>query len=742
MKRACIKHNTNTYEQNASSIRPLKISFVRMKRLYTFIANVILLSIVAVVLTGCGKTGQVSVKLSEINNYPVIGIPNPYGPAITFAPVNADTGSIGYETAGRINWLTGKPHLTQKQDSMVSLLWIVGNTDTVKICIATGTGEVSVKLGLSSEIEATKWFFNTQATDDEYFTGALERVVDGHQNKSWEPGLKTALNLRNERVEMKVKPTVAAYAPFYLSSNHYGLFVEGTWPGLFDFCKASPGFVQVAFEGPAMAFKLYVADSPQQIVQQHALETGPSFVPPRWAFGPWRWRDEHKHTKVYYDGSVVKAPYNSEVVEDILMMQAYDIPCTAYWIDRPWGPGPFGYDDFEIDYKRLPRFEKMVSWLNAKDIELMLWIGPWACGKMALEAREKGYGLADKELLLPDSLKKLIQGNATDLVVMDFSNPEAAAWWGEKGPAKLAAMGVKGFKLDRADGEKEPDDLNKVVHSGKTYRENFNDYSRQFVKATFDAVKPVLGDDFVLFPRAQYTGSARYGSMWAGDTHGTAEGLRSIVIGMQRCAVMGYPLWTSDGGGYWGVVDHEVTSRWIGFSCFSPMMEIGPTNNRGFWNMLTEPVYDHELMAVWRFYAKLRMSLVDYVYALAKNAAETGMPVARPLFLEYPGQPESWNNWETYKFGDDLLVSVIWGKGKTSQQVYLPAGETWIDLWDNKEYEGGKYIEVEALAYKTPVFLRKGSTLILPDLNELYKESQEITREKISMRDLEAKEKW
>ena len=116
--------------------------------------------------------------------------------------------------------------------------------------------------------------------------------------------------------------------------------------------------------------------------------------------------------------------------------------------------------------------------------------------------------------------------------------------------------------------------------------------------------------------------------------------------------------------------------------------------------------------------------------------------VARPLFLEYAGQKESWNNWETYKFGDDLLVSVIWEKGKTSQKVYLPAGEVWIDLWNNQEYEGGQYVDVDAPAYRIPVFLRKGSTLELPDLNELYKESQEITSVKYKMSDLEAKEEW
>jgi alpha-glucosidase (family GH31 glycosyl hydrolase) len=171
-------------------------------------------------------------------------------------------------------------------------------------------------------------------------------------------------------------------------------------------------------------------------------------------------------------------------------------------------------------------------------------------------------------------------------------------------------------------------------------------------------------------------------------------------------------------------------------------MEIGPTNNQGFWGLSTEPSFDSELLAVWRFYAKLRMSLVDYIYTMAKTATETGMPVARPLFLEYPEQIESWNNWSTYKLGDDLLVSIIWEKGKTRQQVCLPSGETWIDLWNDKEYEGGQLLEVDAPPYQTPVFLRKGSTLELPDLNKLYTESVKNTSVKYKMSDLEIREDW
>jgi alpha-D-xyloside xylohydrolase len=738
----------------------------------------VLTMLVVMILLSCTGSKTVKLKVSETNNFPVMELNNPYGTDIIIQPVSSDKGSIGFKLNGEIFWLSGEPSKKVTDKDLTKFTWEINGKYNAELEIIGNKDELNFQMKLISDendAKAEEWLFNIKALEDEYFTGALERVVDGFQGKSWSEDIKTAMNLRNEIVEIKVKSTVAAYAPFFLSSNNYGLYVHGTWPGIFDFCKSDSNTVQVSFEGSELSFKFYLSSSPKEIVKKHALETGPSYLAPKWAFGPWRWRDEHSNNKVYFDGSRVKSPYNSDITEDILMMQAYDIPCTAYWIDRPWGPGTFGYDDFEIDYKRLPEFEEMISWLNSKNIELMLWICPWAYGKMADTAGEKGYGLIGKNMMrpvggfpggpggpnrpvagMPDTQGRpgifgfTERGNRFDnmpvrqenMTVMDFTNPEAVKWWGESGPAKLAKMGVKGFKLDRGDGERLCDSLHLKTFSGISYRENYNDYCRQFVKTTYDAVKSVLGDDFILFPRAQYTGSARYGAMWAGDTYSSDKGLRSVVIALQRCAVMGYPLWTSDACGYSGPVDREVSMRWIGFSCFSPVMEIGPTNNKGFWDLNSDPTYDNELIAVWRFYSNLRMSLIDYVYGVAKNASETGMPVARPLFLEYPEQEECWNNWETYKFGDDLLVSVIWEKGVTKQQVYLPSGETWIDLWNNKEYEGGQYIEVDALLYQTPVFLRKGSTLVLPDFNKLYEESVKVASVKYKMTDLEAKEGW
>ncbi len=716
----------------------------------------------------CSKKAIVSIEAESPDSYPVIALSNPEGNDIVIRPLTENTGSIGFETNGQITWLRGKPSETINGEGSSTFNWALQDDENAELTVSGDSGTIDLKMIYHSKNGKTagKWFININATAGEYFTGAFERVVDGVQSNSWQKGIETAMNLRNEVVAMKVKPTVSAYSPFYLSSSGYGLFVRGTWPGQFDFCKSDSTAVQIFFEGPELGLSLY-SGTPMEIVQKHTLVAGPPYVPPRWAFGPWRWRDDHNNNDTYFDGSSVDAPYNSDVVEDVLMMQAYGIPCTAYWIDRPWGRGPFGFDDYLIDYERFPEFEKMVTWLNGKNMELMLWICPWVYGDMADTANSRGFNLQGRilnPLLVPplppapsqatgnsavadvrNSQPQAVQTVQTAperMAIMDYTNPEAVKWWSENGPARLARLGVKGFKLDRGDGERIIDSLELKTFSGISYRENYNDYCHQFVKATYEAVEPVLGDDFILFPRAQYTGSSRYGAMWAGDTDNSAEGLRSALIAMQRCAVMGYPNWGSDAGGYPQRLDREVTMRWLAFACFSPIMEVGPTNNCGFWGLNGDPSWDHELLAVWHFYTNLRMNLMNYIHELSKNAAATGIPVARPLFLEYPEQPESWNDWTTYKLGDDLLVSPVWEKGKTSRSLYLPKGETWTDLWTGEEYKGGRYIEIETPVYSIPVFLRKGSKLGFPDFASQFKESVKATSVKYNMDDLETGESW
>ncbi|MGD8780205.1 MAG: glycoside hydrolase family 31 protein [Ignavibacteria bacterium] len=637
-------------------------------------------------------------------------------------------GSIFFETEEGVTWLRNKPDCLDESDRNIDASWNIDNRKVI-INIKQDKNNFNVEFKAEPSDDILKWGFNLKADKDEYFTGLFERVTDGNQKESWKEGITAGMNLRGQTVDMIIKHTLSLYSPFYYSSKGYGLFVKGTWPGHYDICKENENLMQIEFEGQSLEFIIYTSDSPAEIIKQHSLNVGPTILPPKWAFMPYRWRDNHTNQSKYFDSTVVNSPYNSMIVEDILMMQALDIPCGIYWVDRPWAVGNAGYEDFNWDRKRIPNPENMIRWLEKKNIRFLLWIAPWVIGDMADTAKARGFYLPSQK--------------SPERVLIDFSNPEAVKWWQEEGLAKVLQIGVKGFKLDRGE-ELVPETRNIKINDGRTARENRNDYVVQYLKATNEITKKYNGDDFVLLPRAGYTGSSRYGVFWGGDIGSPQEGLRCAIIALQRSSVIGFPIWGSDTGGYWqGDLDREILARWLAFSCFCPLMEVGPTEDRGLWDMKKEPNYDSEVLAIWRTYAKIHTKIVDYSYMLAKEAHESGMPIVRPLFMEEPDEISALENWQTFLYGHDILVSAIWQKGQTVQKVYLPGGDEWYDAWDpQKVYDGGQVVDIEVPLFKIPIFIRRGADIDLGDLNKLYEESLKIVSIKPDLSKLQENEQW
>jgi len=597
------------------------------------------------------------------------------------AAISASLTGFYYETAAGQQVL---PPLTISKTSDGSVRSQVTMRDGRVVTFSIKANGSNFDLSLIAEPDAgiLKWGVSVTAAKDEYFTGLMERVVDGPQTASWSPEVSGTLNLRGQKVDMILKPTTSVYAPFYISSRNYAIFVQGNWPGFFDFCADDSEHVKIAFEGPALRFKIYSADNPVALVTAHALDAGPPFLPPRWMYAPWRWRDENTQRKTYYDGTPVTGPFNSA---------------------------------------------ESVKWLTEQNVHTVMWIAPFFQGQMMTNALKKGYELPGQ----------MGHGGENNYPMVDFTNPDARKYW-QGGVAKLLKLGVAGFKLDRAE-EEIPESGPYKVFDGRSIRENRNAYPPMYVKATYDVAKGYRGDDFFAMPRAAYTGSSAYGIFWGGDVGGTEYGLRAEIIGVQRAAVMGYPNWGSDTGGYSGQsMDTEVVGRWLGFSCFTPIMEVGPTRNVAFWNYHYPARYDADLIAIWRLYARLHARLADYSFAQAKIAHETGLPIVRPLFLVEPAAPAAWSNWWTYLYGPDILVSPVWRRNQREQEIYLPANAKWRYAWTGKIVDGGQTITVKSELYQLPIYVRVGSKVELGDLQKEWAESVAIANTRPDLKALDA----
>jgi len=538
--------------------------------------------------------------------------------------------------------------------------------------------------------------------------GLTERAADawapvaGVPWNEYVPRAQGSLDRRGERVEMWVRPTVALYAPLFHSSAGYGHYVRGTLPGQYDLGARDAEVLDLCFEAPVAepspSFRqVFFVGGPREVADAYTALTGRPFAPPGWAFRHWRWRDE---LAVGEPAELDGHPINAQVAEDLRMYAELGLPSGVYLIDRPWSEGAFGFESFRWDRRRLPSPEAMLESLARRGWKLALWSAAFAVGENREEARAQGF-------LAPGS----------DLVV-DLTNPAARDWWRRKHADFARRFGVAAWKLDRGE-ERLPSDADDVWADGRSGRAVHNDFPRLQARLYAESLAAVRrpGDFLVLF-RAGYTGAQQWGAAWAGDLPGahlggfgpgTDKGLRAAILALLRAGFLGYPFWGSDTGGYVEFEDREVFARWLAFSAFTPIMEIGGQGAHAPWDMPTEPRFDEEMIDIYRRYVRLHHALIPLVMAWRDGPARRGVPVARALVFDHPDDPATWDLWDQYLYGEDLLVAPVWRTGAREREVYLPEGR-WEDFWDaGTVHEGPATVRVAAPLDRIPVFVREGA---------------------------------
>jgi alpha-glucosidase len=234
-------------------------------------------------------------------------------------------------------------------------------------------------------------------------------------------------------------------------------------------------------------------------------------------------------------------------------------------------------------------------------------------------------------------------------------------------------------------------------------------------RATREGLEKLRPNDrpFVI-TRAAYAGIQRYSTTWTGDNTATWESLEISIPMFQSLGLSGQPFIGADVGGFMGRTNAELMTRWYEVGFLTPLCR----------NHAEITGYDHE---PWRFgdyyegiirkYLKLRYRLLPFLYTELEAAHRTGVPMFRPLLLNYQSDYNTVTIDDQFMVGADLLAAPIVKQGQTQRVVYLPAG-TWFDYWTGKQYSGGTTIHAEAPLETVPLYVRGGAIVPMgPEMN-------------------------
>ncbi|HHV12575.1 MAG TPA: alpha-xylosidase [Clostridiales bacterium] len=472
--------------------------------------------------------------------------------------------------------------------------------------------------------------------------------------------------------------------PFYLSNRGYGVFVNHTERVSFEIGSEAVTKASFSVAGESLDYFLVNGPTMKEVVMRYTDITGKPALPPEWTFGLW------------LSTSFVTNYDEKTVLSFIDGIQERGIPLKVFHFDCLWMK-MFHWTDFCWDNNVFPDPAGMLKKIHEKSIKVCVWINPYVGQRSVLfqEGTEKGYFLKRKngDVWQWDMWQP-------GLAVVDFTNPEACLWYGSK-LKELMDMGVDCFKTDF--GERIPTDV--VYHNGADPEKMHNFYSYLYNKTVYQVIEEKKGKgEAVLFARSATAGGQKFPVHWGGDCAANYESMGESLRGGLSLTSSGFGFWSHDIGGFEDTSTPDVYKRWSAFGLLSTHSRLhGSSSYRVPWN------YGEEAVDTLRFFTRLKMSLMPYIYANAVKTSQTGVPMMRSMVMEFTEDYNCHYLDRQYMFGDSLLVAPIFNE-KGIGRFYLPEG-TWTDYLTGEQLTGGKWYEKTYDYLQMPIFARENSII-------------------------------
>ncbi len=526
----------------------------------------------------------------------------------------------------------------------------------------------------------------------------------------------TQLVMRNQDANVRLdRDPLYVSIPFFVAFRPEAAFARGILlhslaPSRFDVAKADPERVEMETLTGGIDVTVFPGPLPSEVVRRYTARTGRTPLPPLWALG------HHQSRWSYRSEREVRA-----VARELRQRR---LPTDAIHLDIDHMDG---FRVFTWDRRRFPDPAGLLKELGAQGFRVVPIVDPGVKvdprNPLFRDGRSK-----DVFCRRADGGLYTLRVWPGDAALPDFNREDVRAWWGEQHRPLLAA-GVAGIwndmnepagwvrelRIGRVNLPYRPQDTTTLrqAHPAEPERrvphEHVrNVYGQQECRATRGFLEGEAPDRraFVL-SRSGYAGIQRFAAIWTGDNASRWSHLRLSLPMLLNLSLSGVAFCGADIGGFAWNCTPELYARWMQIGALYPFAR---THSMLFARRQEPWRFGARVEAIARRALELRMRLLPYLYGLFREAEETGAPVWRPLFYEFPTDPASAAVEDQVMVGPALLAAPVLERGARERAVQLPPG-TWFSLDDDARYAGGRRVVVPAPLERIPLFVRAGAVL-------------------------------
>uniref|UniRef100_A0A8C6TG08 Lysosomal alpha-glucosidase n=1 Tax=Neogobius melanostomus TaxID=47308 RepID=A0A8C6TG08_9GOBI len=494
-----------------------------------------------------------------------------------------------------------------------------------------------------------------------------------------------------------------AHGVFLLNSNAIEVILQPT-----------PALTWVAVGGILDLF-VFMGPDPESVIRQYLQVIGYPLMPPYWALG----------------FHLCRWGYTTSNTTRRVVQRMHD----AYFpMDVQWNDLDYAHDRrvFTFDPWRFGDLPEMVQDFHKRGLKYVLILDPG----ISTTSPPGSYPPLD------DGLKRnvFIKNITGDILIgkvwpgptafPDFTNAETRQWWEDcigdffqrclwmdmNEPSSFVQGSVDGcpdsdlenppYTPSVVDGQLNSKTLCMTAQQHLSTHYNLhNMYGLTEAYATHKALTNIQGKRPFVLSRSSFPGIGRFSGVWTGDVKSNWEQLRYSIPSVLKFGLFGVPLVGADICGFDGNTTEELCVRWMQLGAFYPFMR--NHNDRG--NRPQEPyMFGKNAQSAMRSALNLRYSLLPFLYTLFHHAHISAETVARPLFVEFPSDPNCQAIDRQFLWGSALLISPVLEQGVVEFPAYLPFG-TWYSLEDGQPfYSRGQYLLMSASLDTIHVHVREG----------------------------------